>query len=158
MKKPLENITEFIAIFLVIVILIGLPLAIKWYDTYYFYSHYPKGTKIINLSAKVKDDSCLWTLDTINSFNYWWKEFKFANEIPVNEGEKVVFRIKSVDVLHSFAIPRFRIGPYEVHAGKVTEIEFDAQRAGSFKYLCWLWCSKCHGDLKGRVVVSPNEE
>ena len=70
----------------------------------------------------------------------------------------VIFRVKRGDVMHSFAIPRFGIGEYEVKAGKVKEIEFDAQRAGSFKYLCWLWCSKCHGDLKGRVVVSSNEE
>lgn len=155
MKKTIEVLIEFIAFFALIFIFVGLPWVINWYDSSYLPSRYPKGTKIINLTAKVSQNSCLWTLEKVNSLNYWWKKFKFAEEISVREGEKVVFRVHSADVLHSFAIPRFRIGPYEIAAGKVKEISFDAQREGSFKYLCWLWCSDCHGDLKGRVIVSP---
>jgi heme/copper-type cytochrome/quinol oxidase subunit 2 len=145
---------EIGALALVILILVGLPIIVWWYEEDYLPSSYPEGTKIVNLTAKVNEEECLWTRDAVNGFNYWWKDFRFADEIPATEGEKIIFRIKSADVLHSFAIPRFRIGPLEVEAGKVKEVEFDAVRTGDFKYLCWLWCSDCHGDLKGKIVVN----
>lgn len=153
MKKIKENLIELIAFIVIILIFVGLPMAIWWYEDTYLPSRYPEGTKIIKLSAKVSQDKCLWTLEDINGFNYWWKKFKFADEIFVNEGDSVVFRVKSADVMHSFAIPRFRIGPYEIEAGKPKETTFEAERVGKFKYLCWLWCSDCHSDLNGRVVV-----
>lgn len=149
--------TDTVALALVALIIFGLPAVIWWYEKAYLPSRYPEGTVIINLTARAPEDGCLWTEDNINAFNYWWKKFKFAEEIAVTQGAPVVFRIKSSDLLHSFAIPRFRIGPYEVEAGKVKEVQFLAERAGKFKYLCWLWCSDCHGDLSGKIVVSTQE-
>lgn len=157
MMKIKENLVELTALLLVILVLIGLPIAIWWYEQDYLPSRYPEGAKIINLSAMAPEEGCLWTQERITSFNYWWKDFQHAEEIMVKEGDLVIFRVKSSDVLHSFGIPRFRIGPYEVEAGKVTEVEFEARREGRFKYLCWLWCSDCHSDLTGRIVVTAPE-
>ncbi|MFQ5681268.1 MAG: hypothetical protein ACE5GG_04375 [Candidatus Omnitrophota bacterium] len=150
-----ESLTELAAVLALVVVVVGLPLVIWWYE--YIYrprTLYPPGTKIIDLSAKVSQDKCLWTQERINGLNYWWKKFRFADNISgIKEGDNVVFRVRSADVLHSFAIPRFRIGPEEIEAGKVTEIAFEPTRRGSFRYLCWLWCSSCHGDLKGKIEV-----
>jgi len=60
-----------------------------------------------------------------------------AEEIPLNQGDHVVLRLRSADVLHSFAIPILRRGPVEVPAGHTVELEFDADRAGSLMFLCW---------------------
>lgn len=152
-----ENLKEITALSAIVLILVGLPMLIFWYDKVHLPSQNPKGTRIINLTAKVSQEVCLWTEEDVNGLNYWWKRFKFAEEIPVNVEDKVVFRVKSADVLHSFAIPQFRIGPYEVEAGKVKEVKFSAERGGNFKYLCWLWCSDCHGDLTGKIIVTPPE-
>lgn len=156
--KMKENLKEILALFTVLLILIALPFFIWRYENVKIPADYGKGAKVINLSAKVKDEECLWTLERISGFNYWWKKFKFADEIPVNVGDKVVFRVKSSDVLHSFAIPQFRVGPYEIEAGKVTEVKWTAEREGNFKYLCWLWCSDCHGDLSGQIIVGDTHE
>lgn len=145
---------DLLALAVLVGILVGTPLLVWWYEHKYIPSTYPAGSHIVDLTAMAPRHSCIWTLERIAGYNYWWKKFKFAKEIPINEGEKVIFRVKSSDVLHSFAIPRFRIGPYEVDAGKMKVVEFDANRAGGFKYLCWLWCSDCHPDLKGKIIVA----
>lgn len=152
-----ENIKEIIALASIILTLIGLPALIIYYEKISIPSKYGEGVRIINLSATAPKTGCLWTLGDVVGYNYWWKKFKFANEIKVKQGDTVIFRIKSADVLHSFAIPQFRIGPYEVDAGKVKEVEFIAENEGNFKYLCWLWCSDCHADLTGKVVVEGEE-
>lgn len=152
-----DNLKEILALLSVLLVLIGLPIAIWWYELTYLPSRHPDGTRLVNLTAKVEQKKCLWTLEQVDGLNYWWKKFKFAEEIPANEGQTVIFRVKSADVMHSFAIPQFRIGPYEIEGGKVKEVKFEAQRQGNFKYLCWLWCSDCHGDLTGRIVVTPPE-
>lgn len=134
-------------------IVVGLPLSINWYDKYQIMKAHPDIDRVILLTAKVSKGACLWTLDDVNGFNYWYKKFKFANEIHVKEGEKVLFRVRSADVTHSFAIPQYNIGPLEVPSGSIRNVEFTAAKKGKFIYLCWLWCSECHGDLKGRIVV-----
>ena len=158
MIKINDTLKEVFAFGCVVVLIVGLPLAVFWYEKIYLpRARYPKGSRIINLTAQAPEKGCLWTLDTISGFNYWWKKFKPAKEILVKEGEQVVFRVKSSDVLHSFSIPQFHIGPYEIEAGKVKEIEFIADKVGNFKYLCWFWCSNCHENLTGRVVVTAAE-
>lgn len=152
MKSPLQ---EFLALGIILAILLGLPYAVLWYDKANILWHYPQGARIVNLTAKVNEDTCLWTLENINGLNYWWKKFKFAEEIPVSDSQPTIFRIKSADVTHSFAIPISRIGPYEIEAGKVKDVQFNPQKQGSFLYLCWLWCSKCHEDLKGKILAAP---
>lgn len=39
-------------------------------------------------------------------------------------------RLRSADLLHSFAIPLLRIGPVDVPAGHTVEVKFDANRPG----------------------------
>lgn len=152
-----ENLIEIIALITIIAVLVAVPAAIIFYEKVYIPHQYGEGAKIINLSAMAPKNGCMWTLDEVVGYNYWWKKFEPANEIKVKQGDKVIFRVKSTDVMHSFAIPRFRIGPYEVDAGKVKEVEFDAEREGNFKYLCWLWCSDCHADLNGRIIVEDTD-
>lgn len=158
MMKFKELLKEFLAIFSLVTIFIGLPGLVFWYDKAYLPSRYPQGTRLINLTAKVSHNKCLWTQEEVNGLNYWWKKFKFAEEIPAAAAKTTIFRVRSADVLHSFAIPQFKIGPYEIEAGKVKEIKFEPPREGNFKYLCWLWCSDCHEDLTGRIIVKAEDQ
>lgn len=148
-----ENLKEAIALLTILAILIGLPIWLNWYEKHRLEKKYPEA-RIISLTAKVNKDECIWTEESVTAFNYWWKKFKFADLIKLKQGETVVFRVKSADLLHSFAIPRFRFGPYEIEAGKVKELIFKPERTGRFRYLCWLWCSECHPDLKGKIQVT----
>ncbi|MCQ9206893.1 MAG: hypothetical protein NG740_03315 [Omnitrophica bacterium] len=148
-----KDIVEILALGLVVITIVGLPFAIILYDRYHVATHFPKNSQIINLTASA--EPCVWTRDKIVGFNYWWKKFQFAKEIPIyDDGRPIFFRVKSADVLHSFAIPLYRIGPFDIKAGEVQAIELKTNKAlRSTKYLCWQYCSECHPDLNGRLVV-----
>ena len=70
----------------------------------------------------------------------------------------MALRLRSADVLHTFAIPLLRLGPVDVPAGHTVELEFDADRAGTLTFLCWQVCSPEHGHLRGRFLVAAGEE
>lgn len=154
MKK--ENIVEVLISILVIATIIAVPFAIFALKISYTYSTIPEEARVVNLTAIAKGG--IWTQEQVAGYNYWWKKFRRAEEIPVKLGEKILFRVTSSDVLHTFAIPRFRIGPEEVYPGKLTKVEFEAEREGTFKYLCWLWCDDDHPNMHGNIVVSQGEK
>ncbi len=149
------RIAEFAAWMAVLTTLLGLPMALwSWKDSG-FGGQYPAGTKVFTLTATA--DEGIWTLDEIVGHNYWRHSYQRVENIPLKQGDHVVVRLKSVDVLHSFAIPLLRIGPVDVPAGHVKEIEFDVDRSGALTFLCWQVCSPDHGRLKGQFVVEPPE-
>jgi len=150
-----EKLSEAAAAISMLAILVGLP-AMLWSWKARLPSRYPPGTKVITLTATAREG--IWTLEEITGSNYWLRgSYRRAEEIPLKQGDHVVVRLKSVDVLHSFAIPLLRIGPVEVPAGHVVQVEFDADRPGRLLFLCWQVCSPDHGKLKGHFVVEPAE-
>ena len=116
---------------------------------------YPPGTKVITLTAVANGG--IWTQEEIVGSSYWWKKPARAEEIPLNQGDHVVLRLRSVDVLHSFGIPLLRLGPVDVPAGHTVEVEFNAERAGVLTFLCWQVCSPEHPKLRGRFVVKAGK-
>jgi heme/copper-type cytochrome/quinol oxidase subunit 2 len=80
-----------------------------------------------------------------------------VSKIEVNQGDHIVLRLHSADVLHSFAIPVLRLGPVDVPAGHTVELEFDADRTGVLTFLCWQMCSPEHPKLRGHFLVKGSE-
>ena len=140
---------ERFAVLLTLVILLAVPLALAGYKVYL--SHKFHGAHIISLTALASDG--VWTEDAVTGVNYWRKHFPPAAEIRVKQGEPVVLRLASADVLHSFAIPALNIGPIDVPAGEVREVQFTAKDPDTLLFLCWQVCSPVHGKLQGRIVV-----
>ena len=151
---------EAAGVMAVILILLGLPLLL-WYWRHDALVHrYPPGTKIINLTAIANGG--IWTQQEIAGWNYWWREPAQTGDIPLNQGDRVVVRLHSVDVLHSFAIPLLHLGPVDVPAGHTVEVKFDAEMEKTeaveptsdvLMFLCWQWCSPHHPKLRGQFVV-----
>lgn len=90
--------------------------------------------------------------------NYWRRTPVRLEAIPLNQGDHVVLRLRSADVLHSFAVPALRLGPVDVPAGHTVELEFDARRSGSLLFLCWQVCSRDHANLQGHFTVKGGGE
>lgn len=134
-----------------VLMLVGLPISLWCWRNIYVPHQYPRGSRIITLTATANGG--IWTQDPIVGFNYWWRAPTRTNEITVNQGDHVVVRVRSADVLHSFAIPIMRIGPVDVPAGHTIEVQFDANRSGPLTFLCWQMCSPAHGNLHGRFMV-----
>ncbi len=145
---------ELAGVAAVVLVLAGLPLALHYWRAVWMQRHYPPGTKFITLTAVARDG--IWTEDNVVGYNYWWKKPTRVEDIPLNQGDHVVVRLRSVDVLHSFAIPLLHLGPVEVPAGHTVEVEFDARRPGPLTFLCWQVCSPDHQSLHGRFVVKGN--
>ncbi len=145
---------EAAGVLAVLAILLGLPFLLEYWRAVLLVRHYPPKTKLITLTAVAKGG--IWTQEQVVGFNYWWKKPTPAREISLDEGDHVVVRLRSVDVLHSFAIPLLRIGPVEVPAGHTMEISFDADRPGVLTFLCWQVCSPDHQNLRGRFIVKSN--
>jgi heme/copper-type cytochrome/quinol oxidase subunit 2 len=140
----------------VLLVLVGLPLLLGYWRRDALPHRYPPGSKIFTLTAVANGG--LWTQDQVVGFNYWRKKPTRVGDIPLNQGDHVVVRLRSVDLLHSFAIPLLHLGPVEVPAGHTVEVQFDANRAGVLTFLCWQVCSPQHSNLHGRFVVKGREK
>ncbi len=142
--------TERIALAATLLVLIGLPLALIGYEKVYIPHHF-RGARVIVLTALASDG--VWTEEPVVGSNYWRRHFPAVNDIQVRQGEKIVLRLASADVLHSFAIPALDIGPIEVPAGEVREVSFTAKGDDPLVFLCWQVCSAAHGKLRGKIVI-----
>ncbi len=87
-------------------------------------------------------DGKLGTADDVHSLN----EF----HAPV--GKKVVFDLKSRDVLHSFFIPRFRIKQDAV-PGITIPVWFEATEEGDFELVCAELCGWGHYKMRGMAHI-----
>jgi heme/copper-type cytochrome/quinol oxidase subunit 2 len=145
---------EASGVLVLLLVLVGLPGWLWYWRSTGIRHGYAPGTKLIYLTATA--DGGIWTQDRIVGYNYWWRKPKRTEEITLNQGDHVVLRVSSSDVLHSFAIPVLHLGPYDVPAGHTIEVQFDANRPGVLTFLCWQVCSPEHGNLHGRFVVKGN--
>ncbi len=148
--------SERIALLVTVSILIGLPAALFGYKQIYLPYKF-RGARIITLTALASDG--VWTQEQVGGLNYWRKRFSPSPEIEVKQGETIILRLASADVLHSFAIPALNIGPIDVPAGEVRELKFRAEQPSTLLFLCWQVCSPVHSKLQGKIiVVGPNGE
>ncbi len=74
-------------------------------------------------------------------------------KITVTEGDKVVIRLKSVDVEHVFSLEGYNIEK-DVSPGKPVEIRFVANKVGIFNYHCGMECGPLHKAMIGQLIVN----
>ena len=79
-------------------------------------------------------------------------EFK-PSEIALVKGEPVVFELTTEDVAMCFYLPAYRLGA-EILPGKVARLAFTPDRAGSFEFICDVFCGEGHEDMSGTIVVA----
>src|SRR5438552_12524999 len=73
-------------------------------------------------------------------------------ELHVPLGKPVKALLRSIDVLHDFAVPQFR-AKMDLVPGLVTYIWFTPTRTGKFDLLCNELCGTGHFVMRGSVVV-----
>jgi len=56
-------------------------------------------------------------------------------------------------VTHGFALPDFNIAVPEIKAGEVAVIRFKPDKRGVFPFMCTVWCSPKHMNMRGELVV-----
>ena len=69
-------------------------------------------------------------------------------------GKEVKLMIRNVEtVSHGFAIPEFNVGVREIKAGEVVVVKFVPDKKGTFPFMCTVWCSNEHLQMRGEIIV-----
>lgn len=92
----------------------------------------------------------------------WSWSFKYPNGKQTTELYAVVNRpvkvdLRSVDVIHGFFIPAFRI-KMDVVPGRVNSIWFQPTKLGSYDIECTVICGTGHSYMLSKVVVVTEED
>lgn len=92
--------------------------------------------------------------DGIKEFTMTAKQWKFEpNTIEVNQGDLVRLSVTSLDVTHGLAIPDYGIDE-SLYPGQTVDIEFVADRKGTFPFACSVSCGVGHNGMGGKLVVN----
>jgi cytochrome c oxidase subunit 2 len=78
-----------------------------------------------------------------------------GSELHLPVGKPVKLLLRSVDVLHNFAVPQFR-AKMDLVPGLVTYIWLTPTRTGKFDLLCNELCGVGHFAMRGKVVVEED--
>lgn len=82
------------------------------------------------------------------------KKFVYVpNEIHVKQGETVLLQLSAPEVPMGFSLPDFNMRA-DVVPGKATSVRLTPDKAGSFTFLCDVFCGTGHEDMNGMLVVS----
>lgn len=93
------------------------------------------------------------SIGTVREFTMTARQWEFEpNTITVNKGDKVKLSIRSIDVTHGFGLPAFGIDE-RLEAGETTNVEFMADKSGTFRFSCTVFCGSGHSAMDGTLIV-----
>jgi cytochrome c oxidase subunit II len=82
------------------------------------------------------------------------KKFVFVpDEIRLKQGETVTFQLTAPEVPMGFNLADFNLRA-DVMPGKTTSIDFTPDKAGTFIYLCDVFCGTGHEEMNGTLIVT----
>lgn len=94
----------------------------------------------------------------------WWWEFDYpdlgivtANELHVPVDANVNITLDSVDVIHSFWVPKLS-GKTDVIPGQTNHMWFRADKVGDYHGQCAEFCGLNHANMRIKVVVETSDD
>lgn len=96
----------------------------------------------------------------------WWWEYQYegttppvttANEVVIPVNRPVYFTLDSVDVIHSFWVPKLA-GKQDVVPGRTNTLEFTAYTPGEYYGQCTEYCSLSHANMRLRAIVKTQAD
>lgn len=89
----------------------------------------------------------------VKEFTMTAKKWDFSpSTITVNKGDTVKLYIKSIDVTHGFGLPDFGVNE-NLPPGERVNVEFVADKTGTFTFECTVYCGSGHSGMKGQLIV-----
>ena len=80
-----------------------------------------------------------------------------VNELHVPVDQPVKLKMSSVDVLHSFFIPVFRV-KHDVLPNRYTSVWFEATATGEYDIFCTEYCGTLHSGMLAKVFIKEQSE
>jgi len=84
-------------------------------------------------------------------------DMMLQNQLFLPEGRPVKVRLRSLDVIHSFFLPQFRV-KQDAMPGITSETWFVPQKSGTWEIACAEHCGLGHYRMRGMVTVVPAGE
>jgi cytochrome c oxidase subunit II len=78
------------------------------------------------------------------------------NDVKIPVGTPVYMQFASVDVIHSFYLPNFRV-KMDAVPGQINRMWFQAKETGEFDIGCAQHCGTHHYKMKGLLTVLPDD-
>ena len=75
------------------------------------------------------------------------------SEIRVKAGETVTLQFTAPEVPMGFSLPDMAVRA-DIFPGKVTTLNLTPDKAGSFAFLCDVFCGSGHEEMSGTLIVS----
>jgi heme/copper-type cytochrome/quinol oxidase subunit 2 len=140
---------------LLILIIVGLPYAIKTYDYRVWQNKIPPGAKTFTLTGNTQRG---WLLGDVHAYEVAdpGQAYLPAEKpvIEVHKGDRVVLKLKSSDVVHGFSLKDEGIIITDgIQPGKVVLVSFTADKVGMFTFSCNAICGDNHKNMQGTLIV-----
>jgi cytochrome c oxidase subunit 2 len=104
---------------------------------------------------------------TVTGYQFWWKveydgqngseKFETANEIHIPVGIPVMFKLKSVDVIHAFWVPQLA-GKTQMIPGITNRQWVQADKPGVYYGKCTQFCGVQHAHMEFMVVAQEKAD
>ena len=89
----------------------------------------------------------------VKEFSIIAKNWDFTpSTIKVNKGDRVILKVKSIDVDHGLAIAEYNINK-KFAANEEVTIDFVADKTGTFRMYCSVYCGSGHREMDGELIV-----
>ncbi|MCP5107074.1 MAG: cytochrome c oxidase subunit II [bacterium] len=118
---------------------------------YYGYEGFKLMRNVPGDAMKVKVTGRMW------DWSFEYANGKRTDKLYVPKGKSVKLEMKSLDVIHSFFIPAFRIKE-DVVPGRETYLWFKPQTTGPADIFCAEFCGQRHAYMLSQVMVMDEPE
>jgi cytochrome c oxidase subunit 2 len=82
------------------------------------------------------------------------RKFVFTpSEIALDKGEPVVIELTTEDVFMGFSVPELKVRS-DIVPGKAMRLALTPDRAGTFTFLCDVFCGDGHETMAGKLIVT----
>lgn len=89
----------------------------------------------------------------VKAINIVGNNFSFdVSEIRVKKGEKIKIVFNNKEGFHDWVIDEFNVRTSKLQSGQTAEVEFVADKTGSFEYYCSVGSHRAMG-MKGKLIV-----
>ena len=151
-----NRILDFFFLVLVVMILVGLPFGIFYYDQHVSAKKIPSNARVFTLTGHAERGWLMGEVPAYDAISFWQKQGQPIERpvIEVKKGELVFLKLASSDVVHGFSLKDFGVYLKDgIQPGKVIHVSFTADKVGTFTFSCNAICGDMHQNMQGTLIV-----